>query len=76
MVMMLICFNEFQLELDNGEQIKARLVVAADGALSTLRSMSEMPVYGWRYDQVAVTTTVGQWLTAAIKIGLSAYMAK
>jgi 2-octaprenyl-6-methoxyphenol hydroxylase len=44
--------------LDDGSRIKARLVVAADGAASTVRGMAGIASRGWRYDQSALVTNV------------------
>jgi 2-octaprenyl-6-methoxyphenol hydroxylase len=44
--------------LADGSTISARLVVAADGAQSTLRGMAGIASRGWRYDQSAIVTNV------------------
>ena len=47
-----------RLHLEDGRELQARLVVAADGANSTLRELAGIPVSGWRYDQSALVCTV------------------
>ena len=44
--------------LDDGQRLDAALVVAADGARSTLRDMAGISTGGWGYDQTAVVCTV------------------
>src|SRR5580693_577341 len=39
--------------------ITARLLVAADGARSTIRAAAGIATHGWNYDQSAIVTTVG-----------------
>jgi 2-octaprenyl-6-methoxyphenol hydroxylase len=39
--------------------IGARLLVAADGARSTIRTSAGIATHGWTYDQSAIVTTVG-----------------
>jgi 2-octaprenyl-6-methoxyphenol hydroxylase len=39
--------------------IDARLLVAADGARSTIRTNAGIATHGWTYDQSAIVTTVG-----------------
>jgi 2-octaprenyl-6-methoxyphenol hydroxylase len=39
--------------------IGARLLVAADGARSTIRTNAGIATHGWAYDQSAIVTTVG-----------------
>lgn len=46
------------LTLEGGEQLRARLIVAADGARSTVRELAGIPVSGWGYDQSALVCTV------------------
>jgi 2-octaprenyl-6-methoxyphenol hydroxylase len=41
-----------------GESIRAKLLVAADGARSKLREQAGISFYGWRYDQSAITGTI------------------
>ncbi|ACA17635.1 Ubiquinone biosynthesis hydroxylase, UbiH/UbiF/VisC/COQ6 family [Methylobacterium sp. 4-46] len=42
--------------LEGGAQVRARLVVAADGARSPLREAAGIPVRRWDYPQAALTT--------------------
>jgi 2-octaprenylphenol hydroxylase len=44
--------------LEDGREIQARLLVAADGANSRVRGLAGIPVRGWGYDQNAVVATV------------------
>lgn len=44
--------------LSDGGTINAKLVVAADGADSRVRSLAGIEAYGWSYDQKAVVATV------------------
>ena len=46
------------LTLENKQQIKAKLVVAADGARSWVRQEAEISIHGWDYDQDALVTWV------------------
>jgi 2-octaprenyl-6-methoxyphenol hydroxylase len=45
--------------LGDGTEIFARLLVAADGARSTIRTSAGIATHGWTYDQSAIVTTVG-----------------
>lgn len=47
-----------RLRLDNDIELKARLIVAADGANSIIRTQAMMGSWGWEYDQKAVVATV------------------
>ena len=47
-----------KLELSDGSTLKARLVVGADGAQSTVRSAARIGTWGWDYDQRGVVATV------------------
>ena len=47
-----------QITLDDGRQLLAPLVVAADGANSVLRRQLDMPVREWDYQQNAIVCTV------------------
>ena len=47
-----------QLQLSDGQQIKARLVVAADGARSPTRRLAGLPLSEWDYQHHAIVTTV------------------
>ena len=47
------------VELANGDAIAARLLVAADGARSSIREGAGIATHGWSYGQSAIVTTVG-----------------
>lgn len=42
--------------LDDGREVKARVVIAADGRRSLLRDLAGFSVRTWDYDQVAITS--------------------
>jgi 2-octaprenyl-6-methoxyphenol hydroxylase len=44
--------------LGDGASLSTRLLVAADGAQSKLRSKAGIATHGWNYDQSAIVTTV------------------
>jgi 2-octaprenyl-6-methoxyphenol hydroxylase len=44
--------------LDNGERIRARLAVAADGRDSAMRERMDIGVVGWSYPQIGIVATV------------------
>jgi 2-octaprenyl-6-methoxyphenol hydroxylase len=46
------------LALAEGEPVRARLVVAADGRRSRLREAAGIKIVGWTYPQVGIVTTV------------------
>lgn len=46
------------LELSGGKRIEADLIVAADGANSTVRELAGIACSGWQYDQHALVATV------------------
>ena len=46
------------VELDNGQVLKCRLLVAADGGFSRVRQAAGMGVSGWDYEQHALVLTV------------------
>jgi 2-octaprenyl-6-methoxyphenol hydroxylase len=50
--------SELQVTLDDGAMLRARLLVAADGARSRLRERAGIASRGWNYDQSAIVTTV------------------
>jgi 2-octaprenyl-6-methoxyphenol hydroxylase len=45
--------------LADGSTVKPRLLVAADGARSSIRERAGIAVHGWQYGQSAIVTTVG-----------------
>jgi 2-octaprenyl-6-methoxyphenol hydroxylase len=47
------------VELADGATPSVRLLVAADGARSSIREHAGIPVHGWDYGQSAIVTTVG-----------------
>ena len=47
-----------ELGLGNGGSLGARLAVAADGARSKLRTLADIPAYGWDYDQSGIVATI------------------
>lgn len=46
------------MELTSGRAVRARLLVAADGARSRLRELAGIPTSGWSYGQSAIVTSV------------------
>jgi 2-octaprenyl-6-methoxyphenol hydroxylase len=44
--------------LKDGSSFAARLIAAADGARSTIRTQAGIATHGWTYDQSAIVTTV------------------
>lgn len=46
------------IEIEDGEPIRAAVVIAADGKFSTLRDRMGIKVTGWRYDQTSIVCTV------------------
>ncbi|MEP1206969.1 MAG: ubiquinone biosynthesis hydroxylase [Rhizobiaceae bacterium] len=46
------------VELKSGKQLRARLLVAADGARSKLRDLAGIKTVHWSYDQMGIVTTV------------------
>lgn len=47
-----------RLKLQDGSELASQLIIAADGARSTLRELAGIPVSGWGYDQSALVCTV------------------
>jgi 2-octaprenyl-6-methoxyphenol hydroxylase len=47
-----------RVALSSGETLRARLVVAADGARSTLRALAEIPSSGWDTGQSGIVATI------------------
>lgn len=50
--------SSVEATLANGETIKARLLVGADGARSQVRERAGITTHGWNYDQSALVFTV------------------
>jgi 2-octaprenyl-6-methoxyphenol hydroxylase len=50
--------NGIEVALADGDEISARLLVAADGARSAIRERAGIAVHGWPYGQSAITATV------------------
>jgi 2-octaprenyl-6-methoxyphenol hydroxylase len=46
------------VEISDGASVRARLIVAADGARSTIRERAGIACVGWNYRQSAIVTTV------------------
>lgn len=46
------------IDLADGQQTEAKLLVAADGAKSRLRALAGIAFYGWTYDQSAIVGTI------------------
>jgi 2-octaprenyl-6-methoxyphenol hydroxylase len=51
--------NAIRVGLADGGSVSARLLVAADGARSSIRERAGIAVHGWDYGQSAIVTTVG-----------------
>jgi 2-octaprenyl-6-methoxyphenol hydroxylase len=47
------------VQFGDGAAMSARLLVAADGARSTIRQAAGIATHGWEYGQSAIVTTVG-----------------
>jgi 2-octaprenyl-6-methoxyphenol hydroxylase len=50
--------SHIDIKLSDGRTMSARLLVAADGARSTIREQAGIASHGWSYDQSAIVTTV------------------
>lgn len=46
------------LSFADGSSLKARLVIAADGAMSNTRRLADLPMWEWDYGHHAIVTTV------------------
>ncbi len=46
------------VHLEGGEELRGRLVVAADGGNSMIRTLSGLGTWGWSYDHQAIVATV------------------
>jgi 2-octaprenyl-6-methoxyphenol hydroxylase len=51
--------QHLKVELADGSAIGTRLLVAADGARSSIRELAGIAVHGWDYGQSAIVTNVG-----------------
>jgi 2-octaprenyl-6-methoxyphenol hydroxylase len=51
--------DRVSIELADGSRVNVRLLVAADGARSSIREQAGIAVHGWEYGQSAIVTTVG-----------------
>lgn len=50
--------NNIQCDLSSGETMTARLVIAADGAKSSIRTLLNIPSKSWSYQQQGIVATV------------------
>jgi 2-octaprenylphenol hydroxylase len=50
--------SRIQLQLADGRQLRARVVVAADGGTSRVRELAHFDLREWDYDHQAIVTTV------------------
>jgi 2-octaprenyl-6-methoxyphenol hydroxylase len=50
--------NHVDVQLDNGQSVQSRLLVAADGRSSTIRQLLGLDAWQQHYDQVAVTANI------------------
>lgn len=50
--------DRYQLSLENGASLNARLLVGADGANSYIRRLLNLPTREWDYEQEAIVCTV------------------
>jgi 2-octaprenyl-6-methoxyphenol hydroxylase len=50
--------ERIHVQFDDGEEISARLLVAADGARSAIRERAGIQNIGWTYEQAGIVTTV------------------
>ncbi|MBV1913216.1 MAG: UbiH/UbiF/VisC/COQ6 family ubiquinone biosynthesis hydroxylase [Cycloclasticus sp.] len=53
-----IAEKNVDIQLSNGDHINASLLVGADGSNSKIRQLSDIPTYGWSYQQKALVATV------------------
>jgi 2-octaprenyl-6-methoxyphenol hydroxylase len=49
---------DLNVTLSDGARLRARLLVAADGARSAIRARAGIPIRGWNYGQSAIVATV------------------
>ncbi len=50
--------NRIEVQLSDGDPLAARLLVAADGARSTIRERAGIASHGWTYGQSSIVATV------------------
>ncbi|MGH6767768.1 MAG: FAD-dependent monooxygenase, partial [Xanthobacteraceae bacterium] len=50
--------KHIEIRLENDAILSARLLVAADGARSSIRERAGIAVHGWEYSQASIVTTV------------------
>src|SRR5262245_24499419 len=50
--------NRIDVRLSDGDSLAARLLVAADGARSTIRERAGIASHGWTYSQSSIVATV------------------
>ena len=53
-----ICDHSATICLENGNQIEASLIIAADGSKSTIRQLAKIGTRGWNYGQTGIVMTV------------------
>ncbi|KAG6870493.1 hypothetical protein C0992_013233, partial [Termitomyces sp. T32_za158] len=46
------------VHLENGQVLRARLLVGADGFNSPVRSYAQIPSFGWSYDTMGIVATM------------------
>jgi len=51
--------HQMEVAFANGSAVAARLLVAADGARSSIRERADIAVHGWNYGQSAIVINVG-----------------
>ncbi|MCJ8269290.1 MAG: FAD-dependent monooxygenase, partial [Psychrosphaera sp.] len=50
--------NDITVQLDNGDEVSAKLLIGADGANSKVRKMANIGTEGWQYQQHCMAITV------------------
>lgn len=53
-----VSYTSNRLQLDNGTELEAKLIIAADGAQSPLREWAGIPLKGWSYEQKGLVCTI------------------
>ena len=48
--------DSIEVQTDSGLSLQASLVVGADGSMSSIRSLSSIPIRTWSYEQTAIVT--------------------